>query len=91
MAQGETTPKYQLVLTPRAERNLKRFDRHVMKRIAQSIDALVEQPRLGKSLKGRLKGKRSLRIGDYRVIYCLDTAQHQVIIESVGHRQGIYG
>ena len=91
MATRETAAKYQLVLTPRAERGLKRIDRHAMERIAQRIDALAERPRLGKVLKSPLRGKRSLRVGDYRVIYRLDTARQKVIIESVGHRREIYG
>ena len=90
MGQGEATPQYQIVITPRAARNLGRLDRRVMERVARRIDALVQQPYLGKPLKGRLKDKRSLRVGDFRVIYRLDTAQHQVVVENVGHRREIY-
>ena len=61
-----------------------------MERVARRIDALVQQPYLGKPLKGRLKAKRSLRVGDFRVIYRLDTAGHQVVVENVGHRREIY-
>ncbi|MCZ6676841.1 MAG: type II toxin-antitoxin system RelE/ParE family toxin [Candidatus Poribacteria bacterium] len=77
-------------MTPRAERNLGRLDRQVMGRIAQRIDALAQQPQLGKLLKGRLRGKWSLRVGDYRVIYRLNTVQRQVIVEDIGHRRDIY-
>ncbi len=90
MGQGEGTSQYQIVITPRAARNLGRLDRRVMERVARRIDALVQQPYLGKPLKGRLKDKRSLRVGDFRVIYRLDTAGHQVVVENVGHRREIY-
>ena len=90
MGQGEGTSQYQIVITPRAARHLGRLDRRMMERVARRIDALTQQPHLGKSLKGRLKDKRSLRVGDFRVIYRLDTAGHQVIVENVGHRREIY-
>ena len=91
MGQGEATSQYQLVLTPKADRNMKRLPHHVREQVARKINLLADQPRLGKTLKGRLQGKWSLRVGDYRVIYSLDTAQYKVIIEGVGHRQGVYG
>jgi mRNA interferase RelE/StbE len=61
-----------------------------MERVSRRIDALAQQPRVGKTLKGGLRGKRSLRVGDYRIIYRLDTTQRQVIVENVGHRREIY-
>ena len=88
MGRGEATPPYQIVMTPRAEQNLSR--RQVMERVSQRIDALAQQQRLGKLLKGRLRGKWSLRVGDYRVIYRLNTTQRQVIVENIGHRREIY-
>ena len=91
MGRGEATTPYQLVMTPRAERNLGRLDRQVMVRVSRRIDTLAQQPRLGKPLKSRLRGKWSLRVGDYRVIYRINTTQRQVIVENVGHRRGIYG
>ncbi len=90
MGQGEATSQYQLVLTPRAARNMERLPQHVREQVARRIDLLADRPRSGKTLKGRFQSKRSLRVGDYRVIYSVDTAQHKVTIERVGHRQGIY-
>ena len=90
MGQGEATPQYQIVITPRAARNLGRLDRRMMERVTRRIDALAQQPFLGKILKGRLKDKRSLRVGDFRVIYRLDTTGHQVVVENIGHRREIY-
>ena len=90
MGQGEATSQYQLVLTPRADRNIERLARHVRERVVRWIDVLAKQPHLGKPLKGRLRGKRSLRVGDYRVIYSLDTAHHKVVVENAGHRRKVY-
>ena len=91
MGQGETTSQYQLVLTPKASRNIERLPQRVREQVARQIDLLADNPHLGKPLRGRFQGKRSLRAGNYRVIYSLNTAQHKITIERVGHRQGIYG
>jgi mRNA interferase RelE/StbE len=90
LGQGEATSQYQLVLTPKADRNMERLPQHVREQVARKINLLADQPRLGKTLRGRLQGKWSLRAGDYRAIYSLDTAQHKITIERVGHRREIY-
>ena len=90
MGQGEATSQYQLVLTPKAAGNIERLDQQVRKQVARRINLLPDRPHLGDTLKGSLQGKWSLRAGDYRVIYSLDTAQYKVIIERVGHRREIY-
>jgi len=47
-------------------------------------------PDLGKQLAGHLKGLRSLRIGEYRVIYKKEIKGLIVLIVAVGHRKSIY-
>ncbi len=50
---------------------------------------LVVDPYLfGKPLKGSLKGLRSLRIGDYRVIYKI--GEKTVYVVAIGHRSNCY-
>lgn len=47
-------------------------------------------PDIGKQLTGTLKGLRSLRIGDYRVIYKKEIENLIILILAVGHRKNIY-
>ncbi len=79
MGQGEATPQYQIVIAPRVARNLGRLDRRMMERVSRRIDALVQQPYLGKPLKGRLKDKRSLRVGDFLVKNLIPCAAPKII------------
>jgi mRNA interferase RelE/StbE len=44
----------------------------------------------GKPLRYSLSGQRSLRIGDYRVLYYIDHEQHRVLVTAIGHRRDIY-
>jgi len=42
----------------------------------------------GKALKGRYEGLYSLRVGDYRVIYKIES--FGVLILAIGHRKDVY-
>jgi len=57
-------------------------------RIIAKIQALADRPTLGKPLLGPLKGKWSLRIGEYRVIY--EIGREVVVVLTVNHRREVY-
>lgn len=44
----------------------------------------------GKPLRYSLVGHRSLRDGDYRVLYRIDPTENKVIIVSIKHRKDVY-
>jgi mRNA interferase RelE/StbE len=65
-------------------------DRRIYKRIMAALVSLQTDPLQGKLLSRELKGRRSLRVGDYRIIYAV---LHQVLtvqVIDVGHRREIY-
>ncbi|WP_434732642.1 type II toxin-antitoxin system RelE family toxin [Wolbachia endosymbiont of Zygogramma bicolorata] len=37
-----------------------------------------------------LKGRRRLRVGDYRVVYRVNQPERTVVITEIGHRDNIY-
>jgi mRNA interferase RelE/StbE len=44
----------------------------------------------GKPLQYSLKGHRRLRVGNYRVVYRIDSNNHLVTIVAIKHRKNIY-
>lgn len=44
----------------------------------------------GKPLRFGLYGQRSLRVGDYRILYTVDYDRRMVTINAIGHRRDIY-
>jgi mRNA interferase RelE/StbE len=58
--------------------------------IRKLCDEILEDPTIGKSLKGDLVGYYSLRHAHYRIIYTHDVRQKLIIIEYVGLRRSIY-
>jgi len=82
--------KYEIRATKRFERDFRRLTKEMKVRIDSAIRGLQENPYLGKFLHGDLKGKRSLRIGDYRVIYAVDEESKTIALIAAGHRKGVY-
>jgi len=58
--------------------------------MANVLDSLEKDPFQGKSLKGRLMGFQSYRIGSYRIIYQVFRQRLLVIVIDIGHRRDIY-
>jgi len=79
-----------ILTTRRFERDFRRLPKNVRRRVDEAIRSLAENPYMGRALRGRLMGFRSLRIGDYRVIYRVDEKRRAVILFCVGHRRAIY-
>jgi len=69
-------------------------------RIIEALHILEEDPTVGKLLRGYYEVRvedqviraklRSLRVGDYRVIYWYDVRKDTVWLLLVGHRKWVY-
>jgi mRNA interferase RelE/StbE len=73
-------------LTQRAAKDIDTLERaqpKLFSRVIAKIQSLGDNPKLGKPLVGPLKGKWSVRIGDYRVIYEVHSVV--VVVLTVNH------
>ena len=80
-----------VALTKRAVKDLNNLEHdqpEIFRKIVAKIDSLGEDPRVGKPLVGPLKGKWSLRIGNYRIIYEIGKAT--IVVLTVSHRREVY-
>jgi mRNA interferase RelE/StbE len=77
-----------------AERQLRRLDRPVQKRLLDWLDDRIEgckNPRhFGEPLKGDLAGLWRYRVGDYRLICEIQDERLVVLALAVGHRREVY-
>jgi mRNA interferase RelE/StbE len=80
--------KFELIFAKEALKNLKKLDRQSQIRVLKEAKTLVVNPTAGKQLVGRLSELRSLRVGNYRVIYQIDN--QKVVIRAIGHRKKVY-
>jgi mRNA interferase RelE/StbE len=84
---------YKVVFLSKAERFYKELyfsDRTHFDRITQVLESLKGNPFQGKPLKHSLKGKYSLRVGMYRIIYTTEKHKMTVYILKIGHRRDVY-
>jgi mRNA interferase RelE/StbE len=64
----------------------------IREQVARAIEQKLESEPLlfGKPLRHNLVGLRSLRVGNYRVIYLIDPVRRAVIITAIDHRKDVY-
>ncbi|MGB9178976.1 MAG: type II toxin-antitoxin system RelE/ParE family toxin [Pyrinomonadaceae bacterium] len=82
---------YNVTITSRAERELRRLDRTIKNRIATAILTLSSNPRPAGCLKVKsVEGVWRIRVGDWRIGYEIDDALQEVTIIRIGHRSEFY-
>ena len=71
-------------------RELQRVSEPTRSRLERAIDGLAERPFAGSLLRGDRRGYRSLRVGEYRIIYELRASALVALVVRVGHRRDVY-
>lgn len=82
---------YSVTIQPHAEREIKRLDKPIKKRILTAVLALASDPRPHGCVKVRTRENAwRIRVGDWRVIYLVDDAGDEVTVIRVTHRSESY-
>ena len=81
---------YTVSIAPAAERQLRKFDPQVRRRVQAAIDLLAGEPRPPRAIQlvGG-SGEWRVRTGDYRIVYEIRDEQLIVLVLRVGHRREI--
>jgi mRNA interferase RelE/StbE len=80
---------YEIVLSDRAFKQLKKLDRNIQERIVSSLERIRVRP---EDHITKLIGDPGykLRVGDYRVILDIDKNILKILVIKIGHRKNIY-
>jgi mRNA interferase RelE/StbE len=81
-------PRYQLVISNRFRRDLRRLDTDIHSRVLEALEALQEDPYQGRRLTDVQIGQWRIRVGDYRIRY--DIEGDRILLYRVRHRKDIY-
>lgn len=76
-----------------AIRDLKKLPKPVIRVILNKLDFYTKTKnplRFAKPIKDKSLGSFRFRIGDYRIIFDVDSKGNRIIILAVGHRKDIY-
>lgn len=79
---------FRVLLHSKAAKSLEKLNGRVELEIKRKLAQLGDRPTLGKRL--RYSNFRSLRVGDYRVIYEIWRAEKKVAVLFIGHRKRVY-
>lgn len=88
-----TTSGWQVRYSDSVVKNdIPKLDHAIKLRIKSAIETkLMRDPMtFGKPLRYSLSNQRSLRVGDYRILYMLDHDSKTISITAIGHRRDIY-
>ncbi len=81
---------WEVVYTLTAKAAIRKLDPGTRNRVRAAVDELAKDPLQGKSLSFTLKGLRSWRTGDWRIIYRAEAEKVVVVVVTVGHRRDVY-
>lgn len=76
--------------TASAARAIRKLDPQVRNRIRKATDTLADDPLRGKPLQMDLKGLRSWRTGDFRIVYRVIEDRIEILVVAIGHRRDVY-
>lgn len=83
---------YQVRYMPAAKQDMVDLDPPIAKRIykrikwlSENFDSITPEP-----LEGPWKGKYKFRVGDYRVIYTVNSGEGYLMVHLVRHRREVY-
>ena len=81
---------YSLVFTEVAKKQLEKLDSRLKGQVEKGLHRISQNPKLGKPLRGELKGIWSERVATFRVLYKIYDHRVEVLILTVEHRKKVY-
>ena len=81
---------WRIAVAPRAERDLRRLDPQIRRRVLTAIKGLIAEPPEGDIKRLTGSDELRLRVGDYRVRFTRDNDQQLVTIQRVLPRGRAY-
>lgn len=82
---------YEVLLKPAAERQLRKLEKQLQKRITGKLIQLQDNPRGAGAIKLSGSGKTwRIRVGDYRIVYEIDDSAAMLFVTIIAHRREVY-
>ena len=82
---------YNISLKPSVKKDLQPLPKSIVARVIEQIEALKNTPIPRQALKlSTAERLYRIRVGDYRIVYEVDTKSRQVLIHYVRHRREVY-
>lgn len=86
------TGTYRVLVTNRFEKDFRKLPKSTQRRVSEMLALLSRNPFAFEVLGGEFKGLRKVRVGDYRLIYRIDSENDEKTVRLlfVAHRRSVY-
>jgi mRNA interferase RelE/StbE len=81
---------WEVLYTHTAKAAIRKLDPGTRNKVRAAVDELAKDPLQGKPLSFTLKGLRSWRTGDWRIIYRAEAERVVLVVVTIGHRRDVY-
>ena len=83
---------FSILYSDETKQDIRSLPKTMHSRIRKAIESrlMVDPIAYGKPLRYALSGQRSLRVGDWRVIYTVEMEKHAVRVLAIRHRKEAY-
>jgi mRNA interferase RelE/StbE len=81
---------WEVSYTRSAAKAIRKLDAQTRSQVRAAVERLREDPLRGKPLQLTLKGLRSWRSGEWRIVYRATLDRLEVLVVAVGHRRDVY-
>jgi len=81
---------YSILFTKSSEKQYHALSEKVQHELALILEEIARDPLLGKPLQGPLKGLRSKRAGNFRIIYEQKKSELIITVINIGQRKSVY-
>ena len=81
--------RFRLLLSPTAEKDFVNLEAALKQRIVEKLKWFLENDVLPESLESNFEGFYKLRVGDYRIVYDLET-DSVMRVRLIAHRSRVY-
>jgi mRNA interferase RelE/StbE len=82
--------RYNVILKPSVEKDLRKIPQAMRTRIFEAIEGLCSNPLPHQAIKLTGEAFYRLRVGDYRIVYAVDPQDNQIVIHYIRHRREVY-
>ena len=81
--------RYEVQIAANADKELAGISRMLRERIIEKFDEIRQDPR-GMDSKKLDDATYRVRVGDYRIVYHVNDADHTVLVTRIRHRREVY-
>ncbi len=81
---------YQVILSNRAKKELKKLDKRIREKILKFLHLLENDALMGHKMSGNIGGKYKIKIPPLRIVYTPNYKNKTICVHALGFRGGVY-